>query len=65
MAGELAPELLDGDAQDLGQVLDVLLAGGRLAVEQRGDGNLLAAELLRNGLEREVLRLLRLKQSRG
>jgi hypothetical protein len=44
-----------GDVEDLGELLDVLLVGGRVAVEHGGGGDFLAAEGLGDGFEGEVL----------
>ncbi|CAG8647440.1 1932_t:CDS:2, partial [Scutellospora calospora] len=44
-----------GDVEDLGEVHEVLLRGGRVAVEHGGRGDFFAAEGLGDGFEGEVL----------
>ena len=51
----MRPQLLAGNGEELGELVDVLGGGRGLAVEEGRDGDLAAAEVLRDGFEGEGL----------
>lgn len=61
-SSEVCLELFSGDIQYFGKLLDVLRRGHGLSVEQSSDCYLLTSDLLCNGLEGEVLLLLRIEE---